>query len=164
MCVRTQCISCLSKLCAILLIPLEIPVGCYIGSAATWHKAMVSLKMKHTEESFSRYERYGLCRKFCLRDFQGAIRGALFAMETQHTIHRDKLSRPTIPLDAMLTQLSSFWLPCNGLLKWDVHWKRLIRPCVLSHERIRYREYRRYSQSGITAQGILKVCISIFTG
>lgn len=32
----------------------------------------------------------------------------LFAVETQHIIYRDKLSRATMPLEAMLTRLSSF--------------------------------------------------------
>jgi hypothetical protein len=42
---------------------------------------------------------------------------------------------------------------CNALLKWDMHWKRLIRPCVSSHKRICYREYRRWSQSKYNGSG-----------
>ena len=39
-----------------------------------------------------------------LKRFSRSHPWCLFAVETQHTIYRDKLSRSTMPLDAMLTE------------------------------------------------------------
>jgi hypothetical protein len=36
-----------------------MPVGRRVVATATWHEAVVSLKMKHMEESFSRYDSMG---------------------------------------------------------------------------------------------------------
>jgi len=43
-----------------------------------------------------------------LKRFSRNYLECLFVVETQHSLHRDKLTRSTMPLDAMLTQLPSF--------------------------------------------------------
>jgi len=40
----------MSKLRASRIVPLDMLVECSIAGAASWHKAVLSLKMKHTEE------------------------------------------------------------------------------------------------------------------